>query len=54
MFQWLRNILDALREPQADWDSDYPDSNPRIPSDFGADTQPTSPGALDSDHGRLK
>lgn len=66
---WLAHLLDALairwrqfrdacREPfdvyEDDLDSDYPDlSGPPAGLDC-PDTQPTSPGALDSDLGRLQ
>lgn len=46
---------DEVAEPFDCWDSDYPNSAPPVDSDFGCpDTQPTSPGALDSDLGRLE
>lgn len=41
--------------PEYPFDWDYPDSTPPLDSDFGCpDTEPTSPGALDSDLGRLR
>lgn len=52
----LKELIDALRNPFDFADTDVPDSSPDFmdPDDFGApDTQPTSPGALDSDRGRL-
>lgn len=58
----------AVEEPFDCWDSDYPDSTPpgfvdsdqfrfvpEIPRGMRApDTEPTSPGALDSDLSRLE
>jgi len=46
--QWRRNV----EEP---FDMDFPDSAPPIPDGFDCpDTQPTSPGALDTLPGRLE
>lgn len=48
--RWRREVA----EPFDVWDADYPDSAPPVPPDLDCpDTQPTSPGALDSDLGRL-
>jgi len=51
----LRNWRKEVSEP-FDWAyPDAPDSHPPVDSDFECpDTQPTSPGALDSDLGRLR
>jgi len=41
--------------PEDPFDLEYPDSAPAPESDFGCpDTEPTSPGALDSDLSRLQ
>ena len=57
MIEWIRRFIDAVRNPFDFADTDVPDSAPDfMDSDFhfGApDTQPTSPGALDTDPGRL-
>lgn len=53
LHNWWRELLNSCREPWPDWDDGYPDSEP-IPDMECPDTQPTSPGALDSDHARLK
>jgi len=46
--QWRRDV----EEP---FDMDFPDSAPPIPDGFDCpDTQPTSPGALDTLPGRLE
>lgn len=66
MIWWLTGVSLALlwcwwawrevpEDPMDVFDSDYPASAPPIDSDFGCpDTEPTSPGALDSDLGRLR
>ena len=55
MLEWWRRLVDRWRrEPEVD--SDFPgdaDWVDRVPHDLGApDTEPTSPGALDSDDER--
>ena len=51
LLEWWREV----KEPVDVFDSDFPgDWVDRVPQDMGApDTQPTSPGALDSDLGDL-
>lgn len=56
---WLINLWHRFTgwwfEVEEPFDIDYPSSEPPPDSDFGCpDTQPTAPGALDSDLGRLK
>lgn len=52
---WWRELCDACGEPWPEWEDDYPDSTPPIPDGFDCpDTQPTSPGALDTLPGRLE
>ncbi len=52
MIRWLIEWWRAVEEP---FDIDFPDSAPPISDDFDCpDTQPTSPGALDSDLARLQ
>ncbi len=52
---WWCDLLEAWREPLDVWDSDFPDSSPPIPDDFDCpDTQPTSPGLLDTLPGELE
>lgn len=46
--QWWREVEDPL------WDGNFPDSAPPALDGMDCpDTEPTSPGALDSDLGRL-
>jgi len=55
---WLRRLWSRVtswrREAEEPFDFDFPDSAPPIPDMDCPDTQPTSPGALDSDLARLK
>jgi len=53
--KWFDALVDwwwDIRNPfEESWDSSFPE----IPDDLGCpDTEPTSPGALDSDLGRLR
>ena len=53
--EWWRELIEACGEPWPDWDDEFPDSYPPIPDDFDCpDTQPTSPGLLDTLPGRLE
>jgi len=54
--KWRAVLLDWWREVQEPFDVDStPNSAPAPDSDFGCpDTQPTAPGALDSDLSRLE
>ena len=67
LIEWWSDLLNAWREPLDVWDSDFPESDgsdsgypqhdfaDRIPEGFHpCDTQPTSPGALDTLPGRLE
>jgi len=47
----LREWFHHAEEP---FDFDFPDSAPAVPEMDCPDTQPTSPGALDSDLSRLE
>lgn len=56
---WWRRLLERWRQWRSDvadpFDMDFPDSAPPTPSDLWCpDTQPTSPGALDTLPGRLE
>lgn len=52
LHQRLRDWLHEIEEP---FDFDFPDSAPPVPDDLECpDTEPTSPGALDSDLSRLE
>jgi hypothetical protein len=55
MFGLLRRLIHWKREVEEPFDWAYPDSHPPTPEDLDCpDTQPTSPGALDSDLQRLE
>lgn len=55
---WLRDLWRRMREwrhqIEEPFDFDFPDSAPPMPDMDCPDTQPTSPGALDSDLARLE
>lgn len=58
--RWLRYLWECLlewrREISEPFDFDFPDSEPALPDDCldCPDTQPTSPGALDTLPARLE
>lgn len=55
LHQWWRELIEAWREPLDVWDDDFPDSDQPIPDGWECpDTQPTSPGPLDTLPGRLQ
>ena len=52
---WWRELCVACGEPWPEWEDDYPDSTPPTLEGFDCpDTEPTSPGALDTLPGRLQ
>ena len=54
-WQWIVDMLRAWRDSFDIAEEDWSSSFPATPDDIGCpDTQPTSPGALDSDLGRLE